>query len=113
MNEKVRASIAVTFMLLLLVVSRAWAHHGMSAIFDFNDRFTRTGTLTKIDWRNPHIYLSMDAKSAEGQVETWSFEGPSPGCFRDRNIGKSDFENGIDKIVIVEASRARDRSLSG
>ena len=56
----------------------------------------------------------MDAKSDQGQVETWLFEGPSPGFFRTRNVGgKSDFENAIGKTVTVEASRARDGSLSG
>lgn len=112
MNDRVRASIALTAVLLLVAAS-ASAHHGMSAIFDFNQRFTRTGTLTKVDWRNPHIYLSVEVKSDQGQVETWSFEGPSPGFFRSRNIGKTEFQNAASKTVIVEASRARDGSLSG
>ena len=51
--------------------------------------------------------------SDQGQVETWLFEGPSPGSFRGRAIGKSDFANSIGMTVSVEASRARDGSLSG
>ena len=96
-----------------LVAGSAWAHHNMSAVFDVNQRFTRTGTLTKSDWRNPHIYLSVDAKSDKGQVETWLFEGPAPNVFRNLNVGKSDFANAIGKTVKVEASRARDGSLKG
>ena len=110
MNYGIIASIALG---VLLATGSAFAHHNMSALFDFNQRFTRTGTLTKSDWRNPHIYLSVDAKSDQGQVETWSFEGPSPGFFRTRNIGKSNFQDATGKTVIVEASRARDGSLSG
>ena len=110
MNYRISASIALGVM---LAAGAAWAHHNMSALFDFNQRFTRTGTLTKSDWRNPHIYLSVDAKGDQGQVETWLFEGPSPGFFRTRNIGKSDFESATGKTVTVEASRARDGSLSG
>jgi hypothetical protein len=110
MNSRVSASIALG---VLLVAGVAWAHHNMSALFDFNQRFTRTGTLTKSDWRNPHILLSVDAKSEQDQVETWLFEGPSPSFFRTRNVGKSEFENAIGKTVTVEASRARDGSLSG
>jgi len=98
---------------VLLAAGTAWAHHNMSALFDFNQRFTRTGTLTKADWRNPHIYLSVEAKNDQGQAEKWSFEGPSPSFFRIRNVGKIDFENAIGKTVTVEASRARDGSLSG
>ena len=96
---------------VLITTGTLSAHHNMSALFDFSQRFTRTGTLTKSDWRNPHIYLSVDAKSDKGQVETWLFEGPAPTVFRNLKVGKSDFENAIGKTVKVEASRARDGSL--
>ena len=110
MNYRISASIALGVM---LAAGAAWAHHNMSALFDFNQRFTRTGTLTKSDWRNPHILLSVDAKSDQGQAETWLFEGPAPSVFRKLNVGKSDVENAVGKTVTVEASRARDGSLSG
>ena len=110
MKTRIGAAVALA---LTLAAGTAWAHHNMSAIFDFNQRFTRTGTLTKFDWRNPHIQLSVDAKGEQGEMETWSFEGPSPTFFRTRNVGKVDFESGIGKTVTVEASRARDGSLSG
>ena len=89
------------------------AHHNMSAVFDFDQRFTRTGSLTKADWRNPHIFLSVDVKNDQDRVETWLFEGPAPNFFRARNVTKTDFENAIGKPVTVEASRARDGSFSG
>ena len=104
---------ALLVSLVLVVGGTLSAHHNMSALFDFNQRFTRTGTLTKTDWRNPHIYLSVDAKSDQGQLETWSFEGPGPIVFRNLGVGKIDFENAVDKTVTVEASRARDGSRSG
>lgn len=98
---------------LALVAGSAWAHHNMSAIFDFNQRFTVTGPLVKFDWRNPHIELVVDAPGAGGQVQTWKFEGPSPGVFRTRNVGKTNFESAMGKNVTVEASRARDGSFWG
>ena len=110
MKKSVFASIA----LAVVVAGSAWAHHSMSALFDFNQRFTRSGTLTQVDWRNPHIYLLVDVKSNQGLVETWLFEGPSPYFFRKRDdVGKGDFENAIGETVTVEASRARDGSLAG
>ncbi len=109
MKKCVLATLALT----VILVSPAWAHHNMTAIFDFDQRFTRTGTLTKTDWRNPHIGLSVDAQGDQAQVVTWSFEGPSPKFFRVRGISKSHFQNAIGETVIVEASRARDGSLSG
>ena len=106
-----RLALSVCFAAVL--AASAAAHHNMSAIFDFSQRFTSTGTLTKVDWRNPHIYVFVDVKNEKGQVETWSFEGPSPGFFRQRDVGKENFETSMQKSVKVEASRARDGSHSG
>ncbi len=108
-----RKSIVASLVLAVIVVGPGWAHHNMSVVFDVTQRFTQTGMLAELDWRNPHIYLSVDVKSEEGQVETWLFEGQPPGSFRARAIGKSDFENSIGKTITVEASRARDGSLFG
>jgi hypothetical protein len=110
MKYKINVFIALVVM---LAAGTAWAHHNMSALFDFNQRFTRTGTLTKLDWRNPHSYLTVEAKNDQGQMETWLFEGPAPNVFRNLNVGKVDFENAVGKSVKVEASRARDGSLKG
>ena len=110
MKSRITAFVAVG---ILLAGGSAWAHHNMSALFDFNQRFTRTGTLAKSDWRNPHISLSVDAKNDKGEVERWLFEGPAPNVFRDLNVGKSDFENAVGKTITVEASRSRDGSLWG
>ena len=85
----------------------------MSAAFDFSDRVSLTGTLTKVDWRNPHIYLFLDVKREGDQVEAWSIEGPSPSFFRMREISSDDFKVAVGKTVSAEASRARDHSKSG
>ena len=74
----------------VLLATAASAHHNMSAMFDFNQRFTQTGTLSKVDWRNPHIYLTVEAKNDQGQTEMWSFEGPPPVFFRTRDFTKED-----------------------
>jgi Family of unknown function (DUF6152) len=107
-----RIMISLAFLLLPLG-NTASAHHNMTALFDFNDRVTLTGTLTKIDWRNPHTYLIVDVKNAKGAMESWSAEGPSPSWFRIRDIGKADFEASLSKSLTLELSRARDKSLSG
>ena len=103
-----------TFVLLtaLLLTASVRAHHNMSAAFDFNDRVSLTGTLTKVDWRNPHIYLFLDVKQG-AEVEAWSIEGPSPSFFRARDISSDDFKVAVGKTISAEASRARDHSKSG
>ena len=98
---------------VVLLAQDAWAHHNMTALFDFNDRVTLQGTLTMVDWRNPHTYLSIEVKSAAGATESWQAEGPSPSWFRIRDVGKADFEGNVGKTLTVELSRARDKSLSG
>ena len=106
-----RSGVAVSLLLSSLPLT---AHHSMSATFDLSQRFTWTGTLIEVDWRNPHLYLYVEVLDEQEQVETWAFEGPSPTAFRNNeNVGKSDFEAAVGQVVSVEASRARDGSLSG
>ena len=96
----------------MVFAGTALAHHNMSAIYDFNDRITMTGTLSKIDWRNPHIELIVDTKNGT-ETQSWALEGPSPSFFRARDINKADIEKALTKTVTAEASRARDGSRSG
>lgn len=105
--------ICASLELAAIVTGSAWAHHNMAATYDFSQRFTETGTFTKLDWRNPHIYVSVEVTNDQGEVETWLFEGPSPGAFGPRGIGKTDFGNSAGKTITVEASRARDGSRGG
>jgi hypothetical protein len=107
-----RSILAAMALVGVLGSSTALAHHNMTALFDFNDRVTLNGTLTKIDWRNPHTYLTIDVQAA-GATESWQAEGPSPTWFRIRDIGKADFEGTLGKVLTVELSRARDKSRSG
>jgi hypothetical protein len=115
MNSRIGALVAAG---LWVAAGAASAHHNMSALFDFNNRVSLSGTLTKCDWRNPHIYLTVDVKAAEVKgdkdaVETWQVEGPAPSFFRIRDINRTDFENAFGKMVKFEASRARDGSRNG
>jgi len=104
--------IACGVLTALLMAGSVWAHHNMSAIFDFNNRVTVTGTLSKIDWRNPHIELIVDTKNGE-QVQAYRLEGPAPGFFRDRDVSRADFDGALGKAVTAEASGARDGSAWG
>ena len=106
-----RIAVLVAAAIAFLGVS-AWAHHNMSAVFDFNDRVMLSGTLSKVDWRNPHIEVVVNTKSGN-EVQSWSLEGPPPSFFRARDINKSDVESSLGKTVTAEASRARDGSRWG
>jgi len=113
MTLRLKSFLAVLAFAAGTLVNSASAHHNMTAMFDLNDKVTLTGTFTKVDWRNPHIYLTMDVKDAAGKFETWQIEGPSPSFFRTRDVGKAEFDAAVGKPVTAEASRARDKSRSG
>ena len=62
-------TLAAAFAFVLLAAGSAWAHHNMSAMFDFNQVVTRTGTLAELDWRNPHIYMLVVVEDAGSIVK--------------------------------------------
>jgi hypothetical protein len=113
MRNRMSRYVILSFVLAMLLSSAASAHHNMSGVYDFNDRVTLTGTLTKFDWRNPHMELVIDAKRESGEVESWQGEGPAPIFFKSRDIDKADFEKAVGKTMTIEVSRARDGSHSG
>jgi hypothetical protein len=88
------------------------AHHS-AVLFDLSRTFTLSGTLTKIDWRNPHIAVFVDVTDDAGRVAAWEFETGAPSWFRGRNVGKADFEKAIGQSVSVEAVRAKDGTRYG
>src|SRR5947208_4249820 len=97
----------------LLAAVSLWAHHSPSAIFDMSKRIGMTGTLTKIDWINPHIVVYIDAKAEDGKAESWVFESNPPAWFRRVGVGRADFAKSIGQSVKVEGVGAKDGSLYG
>ena len=68
---------------LLLGANRVLAHHAFSLEFDANKKVTMTGTVSKMEWLNPHAWLWIEVKGADGKVEEWGFEfGPPNALFR-------------------------------
>jgi len=98
---------------ILFGAGSLWAHHSPSAIFEMSKRITMTGTLTKVDWVNPHIVVNMDVKGEGGAMETWKFESNPPSWFRRVGVARNDFAQAIGQTVTVEMVRAKDGSLYG
>ena len=63
---------------LAFLVTPLLAHHSFGSIFDVNQPLTLTGTVTKIEWTNPHAHIVVDVKAADGRSETWVLEGYPP-----------------------------------
>jgi hypothetical protein len=90
-----------------------WAHHSTTAVFDVSKKVTVTGTLTKVDWVNPHIVVFIDAKGNGGAVDTWKLESNPPSWFRRVSVGRSDFAKALGQTVTIEANPAKDGGLYG
>src|SRR5437879_13008998 len=66
----------------LLLTIPLWAHHSITSEFDTSKSITVKGTLTKIEWVNPHAYVYMEAKEEKGEVTQYSSESGPPGILR-------------------------------
>ena len=107
------STIISTSVALVLATASLGGHHYSAAIFESSQKLTLTGTLTTVDWRNPHIEFSVQVKVERGAVEVWRIEAMGPGWFRTRNISRIIFDNAIGQTITVEALRAKDGSRSG
>jgi hypothetical protein len=94
------------FSFLLLAIP-AQAHHSFAAEFDASKLVAITGTLTKLEWSNPHIYFYVDVKENNGQVTTWTFEGSNTGPIKRAGTSRLDFVNNFGKVVTVYACPAK------
>ena len=92
----------------LLLTIPLWAHHSISSEFDTSKSFTVKGTLTKIEWVNPHAYIYVDSKDANGVVTSYSFETGPPGNLRKSGVLRTMFA--VGDVVTIEAYAAKDGS---
>ncbi|HUQ53987.1 MAG TPA: DUF6152 family protein [Gammaproteobacteria bacterium] len=91
--------------LTLAAATTALAHHSFSAEFDANKRVTMTGTVTKVEWRNPHTWFYMDVKGDNGDVANWGLELASPNLLLRNGWTRSSMKMG--DVVTVEAYLAK------
>jgi len=97
------AAVAATMLVVVLstATARLHAHHSFAAEGDSKKCRDFTGTLTRLDWQNPHPYFYMDVKDASGKVEHWSFQAYSPVTLRRNGTDRQVFLDNIGKEVFV------------
>jgi hypothetical protein len=103
-----------SFCLALACVSLALplaAHHSISSEFDTSKSFTVSGTLTKVEWVNPHAYIYVESKDAKGTAVEYSLEAGPPGNLRRAGILKTMFTVGDHVTVDAYASKDGTRQL--
>jgi Family of unknown function (DUF6152) len=96
---------------LLLSGVPASAHHSFAAEYDSSQVLTLKGTITKVDWTNPHIYIYLDVKDASGKVSSWALEGYPPNTLKRTGFTKDTLKIG-DEITIT-AYKAKDGTNTG
>ena len=93
-------------LLVLLAAAQALAHHSFAGEFDINRPIELTGTVSKVEWINPHAWIHVDVKKRDGTIETWAIETGTPNTLLRRGLRKQDLPAGTE--VKVSGYQARD-----
>ena len=94
--------------ILLLVASAAVAHHSVAGQFDTSKSLTLKGSISKVNWMNPHIYVYLDVKETDGSVSTWALETLPTAMMRRAGLSKEAVMGTPGEVVTVQIVPARD-----
>jgi len=94
------------FAALLLVPVSLWAHHAFAAEFDANKPVKLRGSVTKMEWINPHAWIHMEVKATDGKVTKWMIEAAAPNAMLRRGFNQDSLPIGTE--ILVEGFMAKD-----
>jgi len=108
MRRKLAVAVAGLCLFLAGTAVSLSAHHAFAAEFDSTKPVNFKGTVTKMEWVNPHVWLHLDVKKAAGSVENWAFEAGTPNVLFRRGFTKNSLLAGTE--VVVDGYQAKDGS---
>jgi Family of unknown function (DUF6152) len=104
-------AVVLTGAAFLCGAASAAAHHAFAAEFDAKKPISLKGTVARMEWINPHTWIHLDVKRADGKVERWMIEGGPPNALYRRGFTKDSLPVGAQ--IVVEGFRAKDGSMRG
>src|SRR4030095_5227636 len=108
MRSKIMVVLAGLALGLSVTAASLSAHHAFAAEFDANKPVTMKGTVTKMEWLNPHVWLYMDVKQQNGTTENWAFEAGTPNVLFRRGFTRQSLLPGT--VGVIDGYRATDGS---
>lgn len=95
----------------MAAVAPLTAHHSFAAEYDMNQAVSVKGTVTKVDWLNPHVHIYMDVKDETGKVANWEFEMQAPNSLIRSGFTRTTVKPG--DVITIDGYRAKDGSNLG
>lgn len=105
---RTRLAVVIAGAGLLLAAVPVWAHHAFAAEFDAKKPVKLEGKVTKMEWINPHAWIHIDVKNADGSVTSWMVEGGTPNTLLRRGFTKDSLAVGTE--IVVDGYQAKDGS---
>jgi hypothetical protein len=108
MTTLMRQRLAVCLLAVALAGTSVAAHHSVPGQFDTAKPMTLKGTISDIDWVNPHIYFHLDVKDESGAVARWSLGSAPPAMLRKANLTRARLMGTAGEVVTMVVYPARD-----
>jgi len=109
--RKTLAVVLAAGAMLMAAAAPVWAHHAFAAEFDADKPIKFKGTVTKMEWINPHAWIHVDVKGEDGMVTSWMIEAAAPNALLRRGWTKNSLLAGTE--IVVEGYQAKDGANRG